>query len=338
MSIVDELEPDELEAAPPEELPARVSVMLATLTDDYFSDPGWLFERKLDGERVVARRSPDGVRLATRNHKDLTGTYPELVEALEAAQPGGTRLVVDGEVVAFDGDVTSFARLQRRLGISDPGEARATGIEVVYYVFDVLHVDGRDLTQLPLRRRKALLKGLLRWEDPLRFTAHRNETGEAYREEACRKGWEGVIAKRADGPYRHGRSTDWLKFKCSRGQELVIGGYTEPKGSRHDFGALLVGYHEDGDLVYAGKIGTGFDEETLRSLGADLRTRERETSPFDRGGDPRSAHWVTPDLVCEVGFTEWTRDGRLRHPRYLGLRDDKDPTEVVREEPRSLPS
>lgn len=338
MSLVDELDDRELARAPAADLPTWVPPMLATLTEDYFSDRSWLYERKLDGERVLAFRSPAGVRLRSRSRKDLSGTYPEVVEALAAAQPGGSRFVLDGEVVAFEGNLTSFARLQGRIGLTDPARARASGITVVYYVFDLLHLDGRDLTRLPLRRRKSLLRRALRWEDPLRFTPHRNGAGEDYHDEACRRGWEGVIAKRADGPYRHGRSTDWLKFKCVQGQELVIGGFTEPKGSRHDFGALLVGHHDGDHLVYAGKVGTGFDDATLRRLGAQLRARERDSCPFDRGDPPRGARWVRPDLVCEVAFTEWTRDGRLRHPRYLGLRDDKDATAVVRERPRELRS
>ena len=204
-------------------------------------------------------------------------------------------------------------------------------------MFDVLHLDGTDLTEVALRRRKALLRRLLSWQDPLRFTPHRNAAGEAYRAEACRKGWEGVIAKRADAPYLAGRSTDWLKFKCAHGQELVIGGYTEPGGGRHDFGALLLGYHDGAHFVYAGKVGTGFDTPTLRDLGARLRSRACDEPPFTRGAPPTAGvHWVRPELVCEVAFTEWTRAGRLRHPRYRGLRTDKDAADVVREAARSI--
>lgn len=167
-------------------------------------------------------------------------------------------------------------------------------------------------------------------------TQHRNADGEAYHREACEKGWEGVIAKKATSTYRHSRSTEWLKFKCTKGQEFVIGGYTDPHGERHGFGALLVGYHDGDELVYAGKIGTGFDHETLERLGGLLRARERRTPPFDRGvPSDTGVHWVTPELVCEAEFTEWTDDGRLRHPRYLGLRRDKGAGEVVRETPVS---
>ena len=166
--------------------------------------------------------------------------------------------IVDGEVVAFDGDRTSFSRLQRRLGVSDPGPALRAEVPVYLYVFDLLWADGRDVRPLPLRERKRLLRGLLSFRDPLRFTEHRDTDGEAYWREACIKGWEGIIAKRADSPYRPGRTRDWLKFKCENAQEFVIGGYTDPRGSRTGFGALLLGYYDsDGKLRYAGKVGTG---------------------------------------------------------------------------------
>jgi bifunctional non-homologous end joining protein LigD len=204
-------------------------------------------------------------------------------------------------------------------------------------VFDLLWLDGFDVRALPLRTRKRLLRDVLETGGPVRLSTHRNGEGEAMFEHACRQGWEGVIAKRADSPYRATRSRDWLKFKCEAGQELVIGGFTAPRGARTEFGALLVGYHEagdpDGPLRYAGKVGTGFDGETLRTLGAQLRDRETDASPF---ADPRSikeAHvtWVKPELVAQLAFTEWTTAGRLRHPRYLGLRDDKPAGQVVRE-------
>jgi len=220
--------------------------------------------------------------------------------------------------------------------VRDPEAARATGVAVHLYLFDVLHVNGFDVTALALRDRKAVLRGLFSFRDPLRFTAHRNADGEAFWREACRKGWEGVIAKRADAPYEKRRSGDWLKFKCVNGQEFVIGGFTDPKGSRRGFGALLIGYHRDGDLVFAGKVGTGFDDQLLQRLRRRLGSLERERPPFSAGGGLPSAgvHWVRPELVAQIGFTEWTGDGQLRHPRFLGLRDDKRPGEVRRERPR----
>jgi bifunctional non-homologous end joining protein LigD len=314
--------------------PRPMPFMLAVLTDEYFSDPDWIYERKLDGERVLAVRDGPDVRLVSRNDKTLNGHYPEIVEALEAQTCD--RFVVDGEVVAFESGRTSFARLQQRMQVADPERARATGVAVFYYVFDLLHVAGHDVVRLPLRERKALLRKAIAFGKPLRFTTHRVEHGERYLTEACRRGWEGLIAKRADAPYTGRRSGDWLKFKCVAEQELVIGGFTDPAGSRVGFGALLVGHYDGGRFVYAGKVGTGYDRATLTRLRGQLDELERADPPFDgRSKRQRGVHWVEPELVAQIGFTEWTTDGMLRHPRFLGLRDDKDPRDVVRERPRS---
>jgi DNA ligase D-like protein (predicted ligase) len=303
---------------------------LATLTDKRFSDPRWIFERKFDGMRCLAFRDADLVRLMSRNRQPLNGTYPELVDALSAQHT--TRFVVDGEVVAFQGRRTSFARLQGRLGITNPEVARASAIRVFYYLFDVLHLDGKSTTDVPLLWRKRLLRNAIDFDDPLRYTTHRVEDGIAAFRAACDRGDEGVIAKLADSTYDGRRSPNWLKFKCVRDQEFVVGGYTSPKGSRIELGALLIGYHEGRDLVYAGKVGTGFDEATLHRLHERLSPIEQDTPPFSRGlVHEKGARWVRPELVAQIGFTEWTRDGKLRHPRYLGLRTDKDPGDVVRE-------
>lgn len=312
-------------------LPSTLPAQLATLTEERFSDPAWVFERKLDGVRCLARRTAGGeVRLLSRNDKDMSRTYPEIAVALH--DQADAELVVDGEVVAFDGRRTSFERLHGRLGLTDPDEALATGIPVFYYVFDLLHLDGHDVRRLPLLTRKKLLRRAVRFGDPLRFTTHRREAGEAAFRAACERGDEGVIAKRASAPYAGGRSKDWLKFKCVRDQELVIGGWTDPKGSRAAFGALLLGYYDDGTFVYAGKVGTGFDERTLRSLGRQLQDLEQPASPFGRNQvRERGVHWARPELVAQIGFTEWTRDGMLRHPRFQGVRTDKAAGEVVRE-------
>jgi bifunctional non-homologous end joining protein LigD len=299
--------------------------MKAVLWDEPFSDPDWIFERKLDGIRCVAHRDTGGaVHLFSRTDRAMDREYPEVVRALEAQRCQD--FVVDGEVVAFDSrGIPSFSRLQRR------GRER---VAVFLYVFDALRLDGEDVRELPLRERKARLRRTLRFEGPVRFTPHRNERGEEMYREACRKGLEGVMAKRGDSPYRATRSTDWRKLKCHAEQELVIGGYTAPQGSRTDFGALLVGYYEGGQLSYAGKVGTGFDHATLSELGGRLRRLERDDTPFvDVHPIPRGTHWVEPELVAQIGFSEWTRDGRLRHPRFLGLRTDKPAREVVRERP-----
>jgi bifunctional non-homologous end joining protein LigD len=312
--------------------PDWVVPMLATLTTDHFSDPDWFFERKLDGVRLLSFRKGRTARILSRNRLEENGPYPELVDAL--LEQGPSDFVVDGEVVAFEGRQTSFARLQGRMQIRDPARARGTRIAVKYYLFDLLHLDGHDLTRLPLRTRKALLRNRFGYRDPIRFLTHRVGRGEAYLEEACGKGWEGLIAKRASAPYVHGRSRDWLKFKCVADQELVIGGFTEPRGSRKGLGALLVGHYEDGTLVYAGKVGTGYNDALLADLRARLDPLERDDPPFERSVLPRKGvHWVEPTLVAQIGFTEWTTDGRLRHPRFLGLRRDKPPHEVVRERP-----
>jgi DNA ligase D-like protein (predicted ligase) len=326
-SPFDGLSDDERRLLRPAPAPRHADAMKAVLTDARFSDDNWIFERKLDGVRCVAVRDGGPVALLSRNDLSMNGRYPEIAAALEA-QPQ-RRFAVDGEVVAFDGAQTSFAKLARR------GQEP---VAVYFYIFDVVWLDGCDVRDLPLRTRKRLLRDELRFEDKaLRFSTHRNRDGEAFFAEACRKGWEGLIAKRADSRYTSKRSKDWLKLKCEQGQELVIGGFTAPKGSRTHFGALLLGYYDDtGALRYAGKVGTGFDEAMLASLGARLQALRQDDPPF---ADPqeireRTATWVRPELVAQLAFTEWTTAGRLRHPRFLGLRDDKSPREVVREAPR----
>jgi len=327
---VDDLSEEERAELDKSSSPEWLAPMLATLTDKRFSDSDWIYERKFDGERILVFRNGQDVRLVTRNRKAVNPAYPELVEAF--GDMNAADFVVDGEVVAFKNKVTSFSRLQQRIQIRDPEQARASRVAVYFYAFDICYLDGYRLDGLPLRRRKALLRGALDFGHRVRFTAHRNAEGEAYFKEACEKGWEGVIAKRADASYTHGRSTDWLKFKCGKGQELVIGGFTEPQGEREGFGALLVGYYEDDELRYAGKVGTGYDDEFLVEFRTKLGALESDESPFCDGPEGNSVHWVKPELVGEFGFTEWTRAGRLRHPRFLGLRRDKSAREVTRED------
>ena len=307
-----------------------VSLMLATLTDRRDFGDEWLLERKFDGVRCVARKKDGEVRLESRTGRDVTRTYPEVTEAVAAQRT--KELLLDGEVVAFDGDQTSFGRLQQRLGVTRPLDELVKRFPVVYCVFDLLEAGGEDLTGRPLEERRARLEKAIRERKALQVSeAWRGDSERRYTA-ACRSGWEGLIAKRADAPYVRDRSRDWLKLKCVLEQEFVIGGYTDPAGSRTDFGALLVGYHEDGRLRYAGKVGTGYNSKTLRELGARMRKLEAADPPFvDVKPIPRGTHWVKPRLVAQIGFAEWTTDGRLRQPRYLGLRDDKRPKEVVRE-------
>jgi DNA ligase D-like protein (predicted ligase) len=313
--------------------PDWVEPQLATLTKDRFSDPAWIYERKLDGERCLAFGRGGEVHLLTRNQKSANAAYPELAEALRDQE--ASDFIVDGEVVSFDGAQTSFARLQQRIHVAHPAGELISRIPVFYYLFDILYSDGQDLRERPLRERKERLRQQFRFDGPLRFTAHRNTDGAAFYQQACQDGWEGLIAKRADAPYHAGRSKDWLKFKCESGQEFVIGGFTDPQGTRTGFGALLLGYYDaGGKLVYAGKVGTGFDHELLTRLHGEMTAIERGQPAFDAGQLPKTGvHWVEPRLVGEVGFSEWTTDGQLRHPRFQGLRRDKAATEVVRETP-----
>jgi DNA ligase D-like protein (predicted ligase) len=324
ITVLDSLSAPERQLLRPSQAPRGSDAMKATLTRERFSDPNWVFERKLDGIRCIAIRSGTGASLLSRNDISMNARYPEVAAALETQRC--ERFAVDGEVVAFDGSSTSFARLAQR---------RRHYVPVFFYVFDLLWLEGCDIRALPWRKRKQLLRSVVTFGGPLRLTQHRNGDGRALFEQACRNGWEGLIAKRADSPYGQRRSRDWLKLKCDQGQELVIGGFTAPRGSRTEFGALLLGYYEKSNgLRYAGKVGTGFDRGTLAELGVALRERQVDDAPFVDAGEirERDVTWVRPSLVAQVGFTEWTGHGRLRHPRFLGLREDKAASEVVREQ------
>jgi bifunctional non-homologous end joining protein LigD len=307
---------------PTTKVPGWMDPMLATLVDSLPDSRGWVFERKLDGIRAIAYADgAGGFRLYSRNKLPLEESFPSIVDALEKV-PG--RFVIDGEVVALvGGDAGGFEALQQR-------SARTS---LRYYVFDVLSVNDTDVRGFPLLERKKLLRAI-KLSGPLRRTTTRTGDAEQLRRESCEAGWEGLIAKKADAPYRGGRSRDWLKLKCSNEQEFVVAGYTEPKGSRAGFGALMIGYHDKGKLRFAGEVGTGFGERQLRELAATLKGLAVDESPFvDLPRPKKGQHFVRPKLVCQVGFTEWTRDGKLRHPRFLGLRTDKRPEQVVRERP-----
>ena len=308
--------------------PTFISPMLATLVKppEHYrtSRPGdWQYERKLDGLRCVAVRYGDRVDLFSRNELSFNARFPEVAAAL-AALPV-TRLVVDGELVVFDGDQTSFSLLQ-----SSPHPAHLT-----YGLFDMLHVDGHDTTRLALTERQALLAAAIGdGHAPLSLVKPLEGGPAELLDRACAAGWEGLVAKRVTSTYHSGRSPDWIKLKCTASQELVIGGWTDPNRSRVGLGALLVGYYDDDHrLRYAGKVGTGFTNELLRSLHADLLAREVSDSPFADTVRQKGAHWVRPEMVAEVAFSEWTGDGRLRHPSFQGLRSDKDAAEVRRETP-----
>jgi bifunctional non-homologous end joining protein LigD len=312
--------------------PGWIPPMLATLADAPPRGGEWIYEPKLDGVRVLVYASGGNVRLFSRNRKPLEGAYPELVDTLSFAVRGDA--VLDGEVVAVDPRTgqSSFSRLQRRMQLRDETRARGSGVPVELYLFDCMFYEGIDLTNLPLVDRKAVLRDVVWYDAPIRFTPFRTTGSAAMFREACAKGAEGIIAKRAEGRYVSARSPDWLKIKCVHQQELVVGGYTAPKGARELIGALLVGYYENGALRYAGKVGTGYDRAALELLHRKLVPLQRQTSPFTPGPAPAAeVQWVTPRLVVEIGFGEWTPAGLLRHPRYLGLRDDKSAAEVRKE-------
>ncbi len=282
----------------------------------------WVYERKLDGLRGIAVRDGQGVSLWSRNRLSFSSRFPELVSALAAIPV--PQFVLDGEIAAFAGGRTSFQLLQS----APPGDGRRT----VYVAFDLLSLLGRDTTGLPIEERRELLRKALGPDREL-VSVSEQVTGDptALLAAACEAGWEGLVAKRRSSLYRPGRSGDWRKLKCSARQELVIGGWTDPSGARTGFGALLVGYYEEDRLVYAGKVGTGFDERTLRQLHSAMLAMAVDSSPFSDAPRMRDAHWIRPELVAEIEFTEWTRDGRLRHPRYLGPRPDKPARDVRRE-------
>lgn len=316
-------------------MPDTLSPQLATLASGVPEGDDWIHELKFDGYRMLAFVEPDSVRLVTRKGNDWTHRFA-LAEAVRRLPL--TRAILDGEIVALDDDGRSnFQELQNLL-------KRGNGRRLVYYVFDTPYLEGYDLTDVPLIERKKLLAGLLLADGSdnygqVRYSDHVQGQGQDVLAHACRFAMEGVVSKRADSRYQSTRTASWLKSKCLSRQEFVIGGYTKPKGSRIGFGALLLGYYDQGELIYAGSVGTGFTRETLRSMRPELTRRRTDEPPFaepPRDQRARGVTWVRPELVAEVEFTEWTADGLLRHPSFQGLRSDKPPEEIVRETPRSL--
>jgi len=319
-------------------LPDVAGPMLCTLVGEPFDNPDWLFEPKFDGLRVLVRFDGRELTLLSRNDQAQNFQFPDVAEALRAALP--RPMIVDGEVVCFDErGRTSFRALQQRFHLKDAAEvrARAGRHPAFIHLFDILYLDGRDLTGLPLAERKELLKRAVRWSERVLWTEHERGGGKALWERACRAGEEGIIGKDARSRYVAGRSSAWVKVKCVGRQEFVIGGFTDPQRSRVGLGALLVGYHdEDHRLRYAGKVGTGYTREDLLDLRRRLEKREQSEAPFEGDELPRGehVHWVRPELVAEIAFAEWTQNGLLRQPRFEGLRTDKAPREVRRERPR----
>ena len=304
-----------------------LSPMLATLIDAPFDDPDWVFEVKWDGFRIVARVEGGRATLYSRGGKEVTANYPQVAEALEKIRRGA---VIDGELVALDKKGRSrFQLLQNAL--------RAK-VRLQYRVFDLLFLDGKDLRALPLLERKRMLQSLLPRDAALRFSVHVARHGLKFFRKAERLGLEGIMAKRAQGPYHSGKRTrEWLKIKTAQRQEVVIVGFTKPKGSRKYFGSLVLALREGNRWRYAGHTGTGFDAASLKAIHAKLVPLIRGSSPLEEPvPDEKFTTWVRPQLVGEVKFTEWTKDGQMRHPAFIGLREDKPAMQVIRERESTL--
>lgn len=313
--------------------------MLATSVEKPFDDPDWLFEIKWDGYRAIAFIVKGKARLVSRNQNDLTAQFPEL-HALPDSIKADTA-ILDGEIAVLDEHGrSSFSLMQQRTGIREGG--RRTGsrrdIPVLYYVFDLLYLDGYDLHRVPLERRKEALAKITGESSHLRYSDHFPQ-GKALFEVARQKGLEGILAKRRDSYYEERRSQAWLKIKITQTLDCVIGGYTDPEGSRLYFGSIVLGlYDKKGDLIHIGQAGTGFNQATLKTIWQALHKRETKESPFPHGVEAlRKVHWVKPDLVAEIKFTEWTHataEGgtKLRAPVFMGLREDKEPRECVLEQ------
>ena len=316
-------------------MPTAIRPMLATSIEKPFDDPDWLFEIKWDGYRAVSFIQDSRVRLVSRNQNDLTGEFPELHELSKLIK--AKNAVLDGEVVALDETGrASFSLMQQRTGIRKGG--RRTGarreLQIVYYLFDLLYVDGYDLRRVALEQRKQVLSQIIQTSDLVRYSDHFPH-GLALFEAAKKQGLEGILAKKRRSCYEERRSREWLKIKVTQTVDCVIGGYTDPEGSRQYFGSIVLGlYDKKGRLIHVGQAGTGFNQAMLKDIWQLLKELETDRSPFYGPVDAAHVHWVKPELVAEIKFTEWTHetaDGgmKLRAPVFLGLREDKDPKECT---------
>jgi bifunctional non-homologous end joining protein LigD len=319
-------------------MPTTIHPMLATSVDDPFDGSEWLFEIKWDGYRAVAFIQDGKLRLVSRNQNELTQRYPELKDLPKSVK--AKTAILDGEVVALDDEGRpSFSLMQQRTGFR-PGGRRGparSDVPVLYYAFDLLYLDGYDLRKLPLEDRKKKLASILVSGDSVRYSDHYAKQGKALFEMARAKGLEGILAKKRDSIYQERRSTEWLKIKITHRLECVIGGYTEPEGSRAHFGSIVLGlYDKQGRLIHIGQAGSGFDQKSLDDIWKLLKKRETTKNPFYGEVEAlRKVYWVKPELVAEIEYAEWT-DGassgsgpKLRAPVFLGLRDDKDPKECL---------
>lgn len=300
-------------------IPFRISPMLATLVPEPFNKPNWIYEEKYDGVRMLAYKEGSRVTLMSRNAIDRTARYPAIAAAVAQLKP--KTLLLDGEVVVFNKkNVSSFQALQQ--GSGHPS----------YAVFDCLYCNRRDLRKEPLSERRAVLETVVIRQPTLLLSAKLAANGLKAFQLATKRGFEGLVAKNLSSRYVERRSSDWLKVKVHQEDEFIIGGFTRPSGSRQYFGALLLGVYSGKQPTYVGKVGTGFDDKTLASLYKKFRPLIRARSPFASDVRERGATFLAPKLIAQISFTEWTKDGKLRHPVFLGLRDDKRPEEVVRAE------
>jgi bifunctional non-homologous end joining protein LigD len=317
-------------------MPARIHPMLATSVDEPFDNPDWLFEIKWDGYRAVAFIQHGEVRLVSRNQNNLTAQFPELGDLPRLVKAESA--VLDGEIVALDDEGRpSFSLMQQRTGFQPPGKKRLPrreGVPVLYYAFDLLYLDGYDLRKVPLEKRKDILQSILVKGDVVHFSDHYAEKGRDLFAAAKQRGLEGILAKKGDSTYQEERTRDWLKIKITQTQECVIGGYTDPEGSRQYFGSVVLGLHDKrGRLIHVGQAGSGFDQKSLKEIYERLKRLETKANPFyGEIGGLKKVHFVRPELVAEIKFTEWTHETaesgmKLRAPVFLGLRSDKDPNE-----------
>jgi bifunctional non-homologous end joining protein LigD len=328
-----------LEGAVKKPMPTAIYPMLAISVDKPFDDPEWLFEIKWDGYRAVSFLRDGNVRLVSRNQNDLTAQYPELHDLTKFIS--AETAVVDGEIVALDDEGrASFSLMQQRTGIRSGGRrvGARTDVPVIYYIFDLVYLDGYDLRKVSLEQRKKVLAGIAKTSDIVRYSDHFSEGLKLF-EAAKQKGLEGILAKKRTSCYEERRSREWLKIKITQTLDCVIGGYTDPEGSRQYFGSLVLGlYDQKGRLIHVGQAGTGFDHKTLAAVWQELRKLESKQNPFYGGVDSlRRAHWVKPELVAEIKFSEWTHETpeggqKLRAPVFLGLREDKAPKECTFEQ------
>jgi len=320
-------------------MPATIHPMLATSADKAFDNPDWLFEIKWDGYRAVSFFEDDQVRLVSRNQNDLTGQFPELHDIPQSVK--ARTAVIDGEIVALDErGRPSFSLMQQRTGIRNHGRrvAERSDVPIAYYVFDLIYLDGYDLRRVSLEERKKILQQIVVPGDLVRYSDHYLERGVQLFDAAKRQGLEGILAKRRGSHYEERRSREWLKIKITQTVDCVIGGYTDPEGSRQYFGSIVLGlYNKSGQLIHVGQAGTGFDQAMLKQIWEVLTELETNRNPFHGPVDARHAHWVKPECVAEIKFSEWTHETaeggfKLRAPVFMGLREDKDPKECVFEQ------